>query len=282
MAILTISRQYGSGGREIGRIIAEVMQYEYVDRQTIIDDMRREGCLWKDKAEYFDENYPDIWERSDWAYRGFVALNQSHFLQHAVKGNAVIMGRGGNFLLKPFPFVLSVRTIAPVEKRIELIMAREGINTENARYLIEKADSEMEKAVYLIYGRNLDDPKEYDMVFDTSQKSQDEIVTVLREAIIEKDKYKTPEALQALELRALAEKIKATILSDPSFHISALDVDPKEEGLPKYGFIVQGLVHRKEDIGKIEEMVKKMAGDSPVEFRVTSRTFPRFGRLKFS
>jgi cytidylate kinase len=282
MAILTISRQYGSGGREIGRIIAEVMQYEYVDRQTIIDDMRREGLLWKDKAEYFDENYPDIWERSDWVYRGFVALNQSHFLQHAVKGNAVIMGRGGVFLLKQFPFVLRVRTIAPVEKRIELIMAREGINSENARYLIEKADSEMEKAVYLIYGKNLDDPKEYDMVFDTSQKSQDEIITILKEAIIEKDKYKTPEALQALELRALAEKIKATILSDPGFHISALDVDPKEEGLPKYGFIVQGLVHRKEDVGKIEEVVKKMAGDSPVEFRVTSRTFPRFGRLKFS
>jgi cytidylate kinase len=282
MAILTISRQYGSGGREIGRIIAEVMHYEYVDRQTIIDDMRREGLLWKDKAEYFDENYPDIWERSDWAYRGFVALNQSHFLQHAVKGNAVIMGRGGNFLLKRFPFVLRVRTVAPVEKRIELIMAREGINAENARYLIEKADSEMTKAVYLIYGKNLDDPKEYDMVFDTSQESQDDIVTVLREAIIEKDKYKTPEALQALELRALAEKIKATILSDPGFHISALDVDPKEEGLPKYGFIVQGLVHRKEDIARIEEMVTRMAGNMPVEFRVTSRAFPRFGRLQFS
>jgi cytidylate kinase len=282
MAILTISRQFGSGGREIGRTIADVMNYEYVDRQKIIDDMRNEGQLWKNKAEYFDENYPDIWERSDWAYRGFVALNQSHFLQHAVKGDAVIMGRGGNFLLKRFPFVLKVRTVAPIEKRVERIMAREGINSENASYLIEKADSEMAKAVYLIYGRNLDDPKEYDMVFDTSQKSQDEIIAILKDAIIEKDKYKTPEALQALELRALAEKIKATILSDPGFHISALDVDPKEEGLSKYGFIVQGLVHRKEDIGKIEEMVKKMAGGLPVEFRVTSRTFPRFGRLKFS
>lgn len=282
MAILTISRQFGSGGREIGRAIADVMNYEYVDRQKIIDDMRNEGQLWKNKAEYFDENYPDIWERSDWAYRGFVALNQSQFLQHALTGNAVIMGRGGNFLLKRFPFVLKVRTVAPIEKRIERIMEREGINAENARYLIEKADSEMAKAVYLIYGRNLDDLKEYDMVFDTSQLSQGDIVSILKDAIVQKDKFKTPEAMKALELRAHAEKIKATILSDPGFHISALDVDPKEEGLPKYGFIVQGLVHRKEDIGKIEEMVKKMAGDLPVEFRVTSRTFPRFGRLKFS
>lgn len=280
MGILTISRQYGSGGREIGRAIAEEMGYEYVDRQRIIDDMRREGPLWKDKAEYFDENYPDIWERSDWAYRGFVALNQSHFLQYAVKGDVVIMGRGGNFLLKQFPFVLRVRTVAPIEKRIERIMAREAINAENARYLIEKADSEMSKAVYLIYGRNWDDAKEYEMVFDTSEQSQDEIVSVLKDAIIQKDKYKTPEGLQALELRALAEKIKATVLSDPRFNISALDVDPKEEGLAKYGLVVQGLVHRTEDIGQIEEMARKIAGDMPIEFRVSCRSFPRFGRLR--
>lgn len=280
MGILTISRQYGSGGREIGRAVAEAMHYEYVDRQRIIDDMREEGPLWKDKAEYFDENYPDLWERSDWAYRGFVALNQSHFVEYAVKGNVVIMGRGGSFLLKQFPFVLRVRTVAPMEKRIERIMAREGINGENARYLIEKADSEMAKAVYLIYGRNLDDPKEYDMVFDTSEQSQDEIVSILKDAIVEKDKQKTPEAVQALELRALAEKIKAAVLSDPRFNISALDVDPKEEGLAKYGLIVQGLVHRREDIGQIEEMSRKIAGDMPIEFRVSCRTFPRFGRLR--
>jgi cytidylate kinase len=282
MAILTISRQFGSGGREIGHAVAEAMHYEYIDRQKILEDMSKEGAFWKDKAEYFDENYPDLWERSDWAYRGFVALNQSYFLQHAVKGNVVIMGRGGNFLLKQFPFVLKVRIIAPLEKRIERIMVREGVNKEIAQYLIERADTEMAKAVYIIYGKNIDDPGEYDFVFDTAKKSQDEIVSIIKNALIEKDKYQTPEAMEALKLRALAEKIKAAILTDPQLLISTLDVDPKEEGLVKYGFIVQGVVHRKEDIGKIEEIAKKMAGDLPVEFHITSRTFPRFGRLRFS
>jgi cytidylate kinase len=281
MAILTISRQYGSGGRDIGRAIAKIMNYEYIDRQRIIDDMRSEGQMWQDKAEYFDENYPDIWERSDWAYRGFVALNQSHFLQHAVKGNAVIMGRGGNFLLKQFPFVSRIRTIAPIEKRVDRIMEREGINSENARYLIEKADSEIAKAVYLIYGRNWDDPQEYEMVFDTSKQSQEEIIAVLQNALMEKDKLSTPEALQALELRAHAEKIKAAVLSDPRFTISAFDVDPKEEGLAKYGFLVRGLVHRHDEVSMIEEIVRKMAGHLPVDFQVSCRTFPRFGRLRF-
>ena len=282
MGILTISRQFGSGGREIGQACAETMHYEYIDRKRILEDMSKEGKTWEEKAKHFDENYPDLWERNDWAYRGFVALNQSHFLQYAVKGNVVIMGRGGNFLLKKVPFVLRIRVKAPLEKRIERVMAREGINGENAQYLIEKADSEMAKAVYLIYGKDWDDSNEYDMVLDTSIQSQDEIVSILKRGLLEKDKLNTQEARQALELRTLAEKIKAAVLTDPRFSISAFDVDPREEGLAKYGFLVQGLVHRHDDVDQIEEIVKKMAGDMPVEFRVSCKTISRFGRLHFT
>jgi cytidylate kinase len=253
-----------------------------LDRKRILDDMKREGKIWEDKAKQFDENYPDLWERSDWAFKGFVALNQSHFLQYAVKGNVVLIGRGGNFLLKQFPFVLKVRVKAPLEKRVERVMAREGINSENAQYLIEKADSEMSKAVYLIYGKDWGDANEYDLVFDTSKQDQNEITSILKNALLEKDKHNIPEALQALELRALAEKIKAAVLTDPRLLISSFDVDPKEEGLAQYGFRVQGLVHKHEDVGQIEEIVKKMAGDMPVEFRVSCRAFPRFGRLHFT
>jgi cytidylate kinase len=281
MAILTISRQFGSGGREIGQACAELMHYEYVDRKRILEDMSKEGKTWEEKAKHFDENYPDLWERNDWAYRGFVALNQSHFLQYAIEGNAVIMGRGGNFLLNKYPFVLKIRIKAPLEKRIERVMTREGINSENAQYLIEKADSEMAKAVYLIYGKDWDDSNEYDIVLDTSIQGQDEIVSILKKALLEKDKLNTAEARQALELRSLAEKIKATVLTDPRFLISSFDVDPREEGLAQYGFLVQGLVHKHEDVDQIEDIVKKMAGDMPVEFRVSCKTISRFGRLHF-
>ena len=126
------------------------------------------------------------------------------------------------------------------------------------------------------------DADEYDLVFDTSRQDQNEIVSIVKSALLEKDRDNTPEARQALALRALAEKIKASVLTDRRFLISAFDVDPEGGRMPKIGFIVQGLVHRKEDVGEIEEIVKRMAGDMPVEFRVTSRTFPRFGRLKFT
>lgn len=277
MAILTISREFGSGGREIGKAVAEAMGYDYVDRKRVLEDMSKAGSVWEEKAKHFDENYPTLWERNDWAFKGFVALNQSHFLNYALKGNTVLMGRGGNFLLKHFPFVLKVRTKAPVEKRIERIIAREDINSETARWLIEKADSEMSKAVYLIYGRNWDDPQEYDLVFDTSKQGQDEIVAIIKKALLEKDTHNTPDARQALEIRTLAENIKATILTDPSFVLSMLDVDPREEGLAKYGLVIRGIVHEHENIEGIQKLARQMAGDIPVESHLQYKMYPRFG-----
>ena len=278
MAILTISREFGSGGRDIGRAVADAMGYEYIDRKKILEDMAKEGKLWEQKAEHFDENFPELWERKDWAYKGFVALNQSHFLERSVKGNTVLIGRGGNFLLKRFPMVLSIRIVAPMEQRIERVATREGINSENAQWLIEKADEEMAKAVYLIYGRNWNDPKEYDMVFDTSKQSQDEIVAFVKKGLTEKEQFNTPEARQSLELRALAEKIKAAILTDPTFVLSMLDVDPKEEGMPKYGFVLRGIVHELDDIEGIKKIAQKMAGNLPVESRLQYRMYPRLTR----
>src|SRR4030042_3919337 len=206
MAILTIARKYGSGGREIGQAIAEQLKCDYIDRRRILDDMRGEGKQWEDRAKYFDENYPNLWERYDWSFRGFVALNQSYFLNHALKDKAVIMGRGGNFLLKGIPHVLRVRMIAPIEKRTEKVMEREGVNRETARLLIKETDSEMAGLIYLIYGKDWDNPAEYEMVFNTGIQTHDEIITAIKNALLEKEKSNTEKAREIIQLRALAAK----------------------------------------------------------------------------
>lgn len=281
MAILTIARKYGSGGREIGQAIAHQVNYDYIDRGRILNDMRAEGKQWEEQAKHFDENYPDLWERYDWSFRGFVALNQSYFLSYASRDKTVIMGRGGNFLLKGIPFVLRVRIIAPIEKRMEKVMEREGVNNENARWLIEKADHEMAGAIYLIYGRDWDNPAEYEMVFDTGIQTPDEIITTIKNGLLEKEKFNTEKASKILQLRALAAKIKAEITTDPRYSISVLDVDPKEEGLIEKGLILRGTIHNQKDIKLIEEIAKKLAGDVPIECELQYRWYSRVGPWQY-
>jgi cytidylate kinase len=281
MAILTIARKYGSGGREIGQAIAEQLNYDYIDRRRILDDMRAEGKQWEERAKQFDENYPKIWERYDWSFRGFVALNQSYFLNYALKDKVVIMGRGGNFLLKGIPCILRVRVIAPIEKRIEKVMEREGVNSENARWLIEKADHEMAGAIYLIYGRNWDNPAEYEMVFDTGIQTTDAIITIIKNGLLEKEKFNTEKARKILQLRVLAAKIKAEITTNSQYSISVLDVDPKEGGMIEKGLVIRGIIHNQDDIKKIEETAKKLAGDIPIDCELQYRWYPRLGPWQF-
>jgi hypothetical protein len=281
MAILTIARKYGSSGREIGQAIAGQLNYDYIDRRRILDDMRAEGKQWEDRAKYFDENYPNLWERYDWSFRGFVALNQSYFLDYALKDKAVIMGRGGNFLLKGVPYVLGVRVIAPIENRIEKVMEKEGVNSENAKWLMEKADHEIARAIYLIYGRDWDNPAEYEMVFNTGIQSIDEIIATIKNALFEKEKLNTEKARIILKLRALALKIKAEISTNPRYSISVLDVDPKEEGMIEKGIVIRGIVHNQDDIKEIEESAKRLAGDIPIECELQYRWHSRLGPWQF-
>jgi cytidylate kinase len=281
MAILTISRQYGSGGRTIGSEVSRVMGYAYVDRKAVLDDMRATGEQWVEQAREFDESYPSVWQRYKWSFRGFVTLNQCYFLEHALKDKVVIMGRGGNFLLKGIPHALRIRTTSPLEKRIERVMEIVGANRERASWLIEKADEEMAGAVYLVYGRRWDDSSEYDMVFDTSRHTTDEIVAQLRPALLERDARRSERARAALQLRALAAKVKAGIATDSHLLISVLEVEPKEEGLMEYGIIVRGIVHEEEDIQKVKEAAVRISGDVPVEFEVQYRWYGRLGPREF-
>lgn len=281
MAILTIAREYGSGGKEIGREVARLMGYQYVDRGRILEDMKKVGVQWEEFAKYFDENNPNIWERFKWSFRGYVSLIQFHILNYALSDNAVIMGRGGNFLLKGVPHVLRVRTRAPLKTRIDRIVQWEDTNSENAQWLIEKADKEMAGAVYLTYGFAWDDPTQYDMIFDTSIQTYDEITPIIIDELKRRDLFDTDKSRKVLELKTLAAKIKADIVTNPDLYVSSLDVRFKEEGLVEYGLTVKGAVHMNEDISIIKKKVTDMAGDIPVEFDLKYRMQSRLGAVQF-
>jgi cytidylate kinase len=277
MAILTIAREYGSGGKEIGQAVAAAMGYEYVDRKKILADMKRVGLKWEEQAKMFDEVQPSSWDRHKWSFRAFVALNQYHILGYALKENVVIIGRGGNFLLKDIPFALRVRIEGPIEKRIENVMKwQEETNSEYARWLIEKADKDMAGAVYMIYGSQWNDPKQYDMVFNTGVKTNDEITDSIKNELIEKDQFKTEKAEKILELKTLAAKVKAEIAINPELFISSLDVMVKEEGLSQYGLTLRGVVNVYEDIKRIEELAKTLAGGVSIECKIHFRWQSRF------
>jgi cytidylate kinase len=256
-AILTISREFGSGGREIGQAVARELGYEYVDREAILADIRKDGPKWETWAENLNEHCPTVWERYDWSFRGFAALVQWHILEHAERGGVVIVGRGGNFVLKGIPHACRIRVSAPMDARIERIMQRESVDRDTARWLCEKTDSERSCFLHAIYGGKWDDPKEYDQVYTVAGQSVESEVRAIIKAL--SARTVTDEARKTLRLRTVAARVKAGIATNPHFFIPIFDVLPDGEGI-----ILRGTTHTPKEHQRIEAAAKELAGGLPI------------------
>ena len=261
MAIITISREFGSTVKEIGQSLAESLGYEYVDRGKIIDDMKALGKEWGNLGEEFDERYPNFWERYDWSFRGFVALTQSIILNYGLKDRRVLVGRGWNSLFKDVPYALRIRISMPLEARIEKLMREEDFTRDTAFWLIEKADKQTTDVVYMLYGKHWDDPAEYDMRLDLGVKKEQEVIEMIKDALVKKEELNTEQAQKVLRIRAIAAKVKAGIATNRNFLIPTLDVRAAGETI-----VLRGVIHNPKEKEHIEEAAKGLAGDIPIEF----------------
>jgi cytidylate kinase len=266
MAILTISRQIGSITKDVTQTMAESWGYEHIDRTKIIGEMGDHGGRWREFGEEFDEHYPNIWERFDRSYTGYVALSQSTILSYALKDNVIIVGRGGNFLLRDVPHCLNVRIVAPVEQRVRTVMKRDVLSKAAARLFVAKVDKEVAKSVHHIYGHDINDPHAYDLFFDVGVVPIADMAGAIRTALLEKDKLKTEEAVRALRMKALAKEVEAGIATDPEFFVPVFEVSPNAERL-----VVTGIVHNPEESDRVKEAVKKITGWVPVKFSLHYR-----------
>jgi cytidylate kinase len=266
MAILTISREYGSGGREIGRRVAQRLGYQYVDKEKLFEDLEQAGNRWGRVAHELDEVCPTVWERFDWQYRGYVAQVESLILAYAAEDRVVIIGRGGSFLLQDIPFCLRVRLVAPLEVRLERIMAREGLSRAAAERLIGRVDGERACFIKANYGVDWDEDRWYDLTLNTGSLTYDQAVDLLAEALADKDRAATPEAREALAGKALAYRLKARVATDPRVLVPTLEVS-FEEGT----IVVAGIIHHPKEVRLLEEIAREVCTEKPVRFDLHHR-----------
>jgi cytidylate kinase len=260
MAVLCVSRQFGSGGEEIGRAVAEQLGYDFVDKARVLDEMKGAGERWERLSRDLDEACPTIWERYDWEYRGFVALVGAYLYKWAERDRAVLMGRGGNVLLQGIAHALLVRFVAPLEARLDRVMVRDSVDRGTAEWLIQKMDHDKACYIQTNYGRHWDDRKNYDLVIDTTRQSQAKVVRDLIDALKERDRRATDASRNLLKQRSLAAWVRAKIATDSRFFIPTLEVEHDGEAV-----VLKGIIHNQRELELAQEVARQVCHPTPVK-----------------
>ena len=181
MAIITISRQMGSGGIPIAQKVAEKLGYTLVDGDAILEVADQYG-LTRESVEQADEKPPHFVETLDSKHEIALHLIELIILEYALKGNVIIYGRGGQDLLDGIQSVLRVRIIAPFEDRVERWAEREWLDPDRARRLVRKNDQQRAGFIKYYFDRDWDDPLGYDLVINTSRLSEEGAVRLICDA----------------------------------------------------------------------------------------------------
>ena len=189
MSVITVSRQFGSYGDAIVDLICEGTGYRSLDKNLMLVLAKDAGLKPAQVARLSEETYrprgmmerffanAGPWTRHPaiWAgYGGFIAGQLlaaeavTQLIQAAYqRGKIVIVGRGGQVVLRDKPDVLHVRIIAPLELRVRRHRVRAGLTAEAAREAVLEADRASAEFVERTYGADVADPALYDLIINT-------------------------------------------------------------------------------------------------------------------
>ena len=233
MAIIAISHQMGAGGTEIGMGAAQRLGYHYVDQELIQDAVRRYGLV-EEKLSHLDESKPTLFERFDAETRHYITILQTTLLEFAENDNAVLMGRGGQWLLRGIPHVLRVRVIAPFEQRVRQWIKRtaevagETPNQRAAADLLRRDDSEKAGRMRYLYEVDLADPALYDLVINTEKLRFEAAVEMIERAVRRPETATSDSARRIVASRALASRVQVALATHPETRRYRITVEAQD------------------------------------------------------
>lgn len=261
MAVITISRQMESLGDQIAKAVAEKLSYNYVDKIKISDALMEQGLTASD-FEKFDERKPHIWQSLSNQKKKLTCLLRATVYDFARSGNAVIVGQGGQALLKQIPGTLHVRIIAPLEIRIRRLMDQRDYDEQQARRLILSNDHESSGFISSFFNIDWDDKNMYDLLLNTRTMRVQAAVSLIISAITAQEfKQSSEEVEKNLEDKALAQKSKGVLVGIPYINLTSVEV---AQGV----VVLTGFARSIESINECKSIIAQIKGVKEVRSKL--------------
>ena len=206
--VITINRELGSGGRTVGRKLAEKLNVAFYDK-ALINELKKKFQLDTEQIEKLKSGKGDWWREfinsamymgqgmnEMWYYQrmtgqeGYLVTSSDMFkmdkeilTQVAAEDSCVSAGRNGFSVFADHPNHLSILIQAPLEHRIQRIMSKQQLSREEAEKVIKKVDEMRENYVKKYSGTSRYDTRNYDLVINMEGKTEDEAVELILQYI---------------------------------------------------------------------------------------------------
>jgi len=213
MAIITLSRGSYSKGKEVAETAAQVLGYECISREVLLDASDRFNIP-EVRLVRAIHDAPSILERLGREKQAYIAYIRCALARRAQKDDVVYHGLAGHLLLPGIPHLLKVRIIADLEDRVRTEMLRERTSEQEARSLIVRDDQERRKWSRDLFGLDPWDSHLYDLIVHIQRLTVDDAVDFICEAARQKAFETTPEAQRKMDDRVIACEVKAALVEE--------------------------------------------------------------------
>jgi cytidylate kinase len=199
--VITINREVGSGGRTVGRKLAELLGVKYCDKAIVqgltqkfglsierIEEIKaQKKSWWNDISNY----YNTLVNSADQPMEAEVKLDnkimfdtEKRILQElASQTSCVVAGRTGFMVFRNWPNHLNIFIQASMEHRIKRIMERQNVTEKEARAIIAKLDADRETYIKKYEDTSRYDTRNYQLVINMDDLSEDDAVAVIMEYV---------------------------------------------------------------------------------------------------
>lgn len=195
--VITINREVGSGGRTVGRKLAEQLGVKYFDK-AIVEGLTHKFGLSIERIEEIKAQKKSWWNDINTYYNTLVNsasqpmdaevkldnkimfATEKHILQElATQTSCVVAGRTGFMIFRTWPNHLNIFIQASLEHRIKRIMARQNVTEQQARDIITKLDADRETYIQKYEDTSRYDTRNYQLVISMDDLSEDAAVAVI-------------------------------------------------------------------------------------------------------
>ncbi len=197
MAVITVSRQFGAGGKTLALKVAEKLGYQ-VAHEQIIEKMAELAELTPEGIRSFEAEFDygsaaDVARLAPKSFIGRIFDQQRKYMdaqqyiellnniipQIVEKGDTVVLGRGSQFILKDYKDTYHVLMVADETDRIGFMEANYQLSRDQARQAVAKQGKRRLKLMKLFHSEGYDLPEHYDLVINMSKIDMDHAVELV-------------------------------------------------------------------------------------------------------